>query len=94
MKLSNKICHIQGVGTTLKHVRANHTVNFKAKPEIYIPYTANHLRGKTFAVGCRIHYSLENICSKASIGFQVLKQRHVLFATLVEIDCGKTFMVV
>ena len=28
------------------------------------PYKANHSRGKTFAVGCRIHDSLENICGK------------------------------
>ena len=29
-----------------------------------IPYKANHSRGKTFAVGCRIHNLLENIRGK------------------------------
>ena len=58
--------------------------------------------GKTFAVGRRIHYLLENIRGKAGkdpfsrffLGFQVFKLRHVFFATLAEIDCGKTFAVV
>ena len=36
----------------------------KTFSKLDIPYKANHSRGKTFAVGCRIHNSLENICGK------------------------------
>ena len=38
---------------------------------LMVPYKENLSRGKTFAVGCKIHNSLENICGQAVFAWRL-----------------------